>query len=79
MIYFGNAPFKIDAGFNTAENLVTGAENTTEKLEFIRKQFKNALVRRICTIKKIDDDNIMSLSVTMTAPNALLDALRIPR
>ena len=39
----------------------------------------HAYVSFIPLVEEIDDNYIMFLAVAMTAPNALLDALRVPR
>jgi len=74
----GDSFLKIHTGFETAQHLVAGSEDTVKELEFLGKQLIDALVGGVALIQEIDNDNVMLLTVPMAAPNALLDPLRIP-
>ena len=56
------------------------APKTPEKsLNFSGEQLEDALVGRIVLVQEVHDDDVVLLAVTMAAPDALFDALRIPR
>ena len=64
---------------NSAEHLVTGAENRAEKGELGLKQLVNPTIRGICRVDEINHHHIALLAVTVTAADALLDSLGVPR
>src|SRR5262249_1615509 len=78
LVNAGNAPLEIHARFKRAQDLVGRTKDPVEEVEFFRKQFKNAQIRRIFAVEKIDHDHIVLLSVTMAAADGLFDTVRIP-
>src|SRR5262249_777704 len=70
---------EIYTGLDSAEHLIARTEDAFKEREFFREELKDALVGCVCLIEEIDHDHIMLLPVTMTAADALLDALRVPR
>lgn len=61
------------------QHLVGGAEYAAEQLELLVEQLVNPHVGGIGFVEKIDDHDIEVLPVSMAPPDALFDALRIPR
>jgi hypothetical protein len=47
-------------------------------MELLVEKLKHAFVGFIPLVEKIDDNHIVLLAVSMAAPNALLDSLRVP-
>ena len=61
------------------KHFVACPKHPFKQLEFFGQELKDALVGRIFSVQKVHHNHIMLLSVTMTAPDSLLDSLRIPR
>ena len=55
------------------------APNTPEKIELLGQKFVNTPVGFVAFVQKVDDDDIVLLSVAVAATDALFDSLRIPR
>lgn len=72
-----NAFFKIDAGLNRTENLVTGSEDAIEQAELVGQQFVNTQIGGVVLVEEVDNHDIELLSVAVASPDPLLDALRI--
>ena len=75
-----NAAFKRLPGLVDApKHIIGGSENTLKQVELVTQKLEYAHVCRIACIAEIDDNDIMLLTITMAASNALLDTLGIPR
>src|SRR6185437_14214011 len=70
-----DALLEFDTRFNRAKNLVTRAEDAGKQLEFLGQQLVHALVGGIILIYEVDHHHIVTLTVTVTAPDTLLDVL----
>ena len=73
-----NALFKIDAGFNTAQDVVGGAKDAAEQVEFLGEQFQHTAVGLVAFVEEVDHHDIMLLPVAVASADALLHPLRIP-
>ena len=71
--------FKIHAGLDGAKDFVTRSKNSAEKLEFVTEELIDPLVGSVVFVQEIHHDHIVFLAVAVTATNALLNTLRIPR
>jgi len=73
-----DASFEIDAGFDGAKDVVGCTEDTVKKLEFGGKQLEDSLIGGISLIQKVDDDDIVLLTVAMASADSLFDSLGVP-
>jgi hypothetical protein len=72
----GDALLKVDARLHGAEHFVAGAEHAVEKAELLVQELVHAHVGGVPLVKEVDHHDIEFLTVTVAAPDALLDALR---
>ena len=79
LVDIGNPFFEIHSRFNGSQDLVACPKDPFEELKLFGEQAKDMLVGFISFIEKIDHDDIVLLSVPVTAADALFDTLRIPR
>src|SRR5690606_24900367 len=78
-IDLGDAPLEVHAGADGTQYFVARPENALKELEFLLQQGVYAGIRLVAAIHKVHNDHVELLSVAMTAANALLNALRVPR
>ena len=74
----GNTLLEINTGFHGSQHFVTGAEYPIEEAELLVEQFIDPFVGCVVLIDEVDHHHIESLTVTMTATDALFNALGIP-
>src|SRR6266571_2821080 len=74
-----DALLEIHAAFNRPQHFVARAEYALEQLEFLGQQLIHALVGGVFAVEEVYHHYVMFLSVPVTAADALLDALWIPR
>jgi hypothetical protein len=73
-----DAALDIDAALDDAEHLVARAEHALEQVELEVEKLVNALLGVVLEIEEVDDGHVDLLAVAVAAPDALLDALRVP-
>src|SRR5262249_1183278 len=78
LVDVGDALFEVHAGFDAAEDFVACTKHAVEEFEFLIEQAVNVLVGGVSSVQEVDHDHIALLAVTVAAPDALLDALRVP-
>ena len=74
-----NAPLNIDAPLDHPKHFVAGSEHSLKQHELLAREAGYPLLGAVLEIEKVDDGHVDLLSVAVTAPDALLNALRIPR
>ena len=61
------------------QDLVRRVEHGAEQLELLAQDLERERLRLVVLGQEVDDRDVALLTVAMAAPDALLDALRIPR
>jgi hypothetical protein len=61
------------------QNVVGRVKDSTEQIQLLAQYLEGQPVRLIVPSDEIDHGDIALLAVTMAAPDALFDALRVPR
>ena len=75
----GDALLEVDARLDGAEHLVAGAEHAVEEPELLVEELVDALVGGVLLVEEVDHHDVELLTVAVATPDALLDALRVPR
>ena len=70
--------FEVDAGFDSAEDIVGSAKYAAEEVEFLFEEFMNAAVGLIFLVEEVDDNDVMFLAIPVAASDALFNALGVP-
>src|SRR5690606_1901620 len=79
LVDLGDAALEIDTGADGAQHFVARTKLGVEELDLLRQQFGDALVRLVAEIDEVHNHHVVLLTVAVAAPDALLDALRVPR
>jgi serine protein kinase len=79
LVDVGDATLEVHTGANRAEHFVAGPEHALEKLKLLRQQFVHTGICLVAAIHEVDHHDVVLLPVAMATPDALFDALRIPR
>lgn len=69
---------EIDPRLDTSEHIVRGTEHAVEQVELLAQKFEHPAVRFVAFVEKVDHDDIVLLSVAMTAADALFYPLGVP-
>ena len=74
----GDASFEVHARANGTEYFVARSEYAFKELEFFFQQFVHTGVRFVVEVHEVHHDDVVFLSVTVAATDALFDALWVP-
>jgi hypothetical protein len=70
---------EIETRFDATQDIIRRTKDTAEQAELLSQQLEHATICVVSLVQEIDYDNIVLLAVTMAPPDALFDALRVPR
>ena len=74
----GDALLELHPRLDHAEHLVAGAKDAVEEAELLVEELVDAQVGGVLLVEEVDHHHVVLLTVAVTAPDALLDALRVP-
>ena len=61
------------------QDVVRRVEHLAEQIELLAQDLERQALRLVVARDEVDDGDVALLAVAMAAPDALLDALRVPR
>ena len=79
LVDLGDTPLEIDTGADGTQHFVASPKHALEELELLRQQLVHPCIGLIAAVDEVDHHHVVLLTVAVAAPDALLDALRVPR